>query len=238
QPYGRVIPPRGIAERAQPHCAESCCDQAGTENTDSQVGKRIAQSIELRPERVRPRKGDAGERRCEGVADCNQRSRPRETRLEGDVQTEASEENPRDDRRTSENDSGERDGSGRPHQRHVLPVIRDQQPQPSGGEVGDGDEDVQKDSPDWLPGWHGLQRLHIVERDRKRWRFGGALLRCTNRRGQEPATIVSARPSATQARSASGSSTAAVSLLIPMSMDPRWERSVTLQAVPPVGPIG
>src|SRR5262249_57339745 len=51
--------------------------------------------------------------------------------------------------------------------------------------------------------------------------------------GQEPATIVSARPSATQSRSASGSSTAAVSLLIPMSMDPRQERSGTFQAVPP-----
>src|SRR5262245_66653180 len=51
---------------------------------------------------------------------------------------------------------------------------------------------------------------------------GSYLLACSlDVAGQEPATIVSARPSATQSRSASGSSTAAVSLLIPMSMDPR-----------------
>src|SRR6185436_4794003 len=116
QPYGRVILPRCVAERTQPQRAKRRRDYAGTENTDLQIGERITDSIELRPERVRAYEDDAGKRRCQRVAARNQRGRCRESRLEGDVQTEGSEKDTRYGRRAGENDRGERDGAWRPNQ--------------------------------------------------------------------------------------------------------------------------
>jgi hypothetical protein len=52
-----------------------------------------------------------------------------------------------DDRRTGENDRGERDGAWRPNQRDVLAVIRELQPQPSRYRVGEGDDEIEAENP-------------------------------------------------------------------------------------------